>query len=155
MADGVQVSKRLQRFLHRYKLDGALPDTDRPILDALRYREQNLAMKAGSTLAFCGLMIASILVQLAAPSESLIFVARGSPWALYAKFGLILMLLSSFMSLVAITWGRSRYSSGVGGALGDLAATVSHKRLMRLVSAVFCLAGSMCAAVCLLGPLLQ
>lgn len=147
---------RLNRFLRRYKLDKDLPDSKaRAVLDALRYREQNLAIKAGSTLAFCGLLIASILVQMAAPAESMIFVSRTSPWAFFAAWGLIFLLLSSFMSLVAITWGRGKHSDEVERALGELAATMAHKRLMRVIAAVLCLMGSMCATVCLLGPLLQ
>lgn len=148
---------RLERFLAKYKLDaGGFPEREHAVLESLRYREQNLAVKAGSTLGFCGLMIASILVQLAAPTESMIFIARSSPWAIYAKCGLVLLLVSALVSLIAITWGRGRYpSNGTDGALGDLAATMDHKRLMRLVGACLCIAGSACASISLLGTLLQ
>ena len=149
------MSTRLERFLRTYTLDSGLQDKERAILDALRYREQNLAIKAGAMLAFCGLMIASVMVQLAAPPESMMYVSRTSVWAFYAKWGLILLLLSSFVSLVASPWGRNKYSSAVSRALGELAATRAHKRHMRLYSAVICLAGAVFASVCLLGPLVQ
>jgi hypothetical protein len=147
-------SARLQAYLQRYRLDGELPESFRPTLEALRYREENLAIKAGATLGFCGLMIASILVQMAAPSESMIFVSRESPWSFFAIWGLMLLLLASFMTLVAITWGRPKYSDDTERALGELTATIAHKRLIRGAAGFVCLAGAICAAVCLMGPLL-
>ncbi len=147
-------SKRLAAYVQRYRLDSGLPSDLQPVLEALRYREENMSIKAGATLGFCGLMIASILVQLAAPSESMIFVSPASPWAFFARWGLILLLLASFMTLVAITWGRPRYSKDPEAALGELAATIAHKRLIRGTAGVVCIIGSMFAAICLLGPLL-
>ena len=149
-----ETDRRLAAFLKKYRLDGSVPEEARALIDALRYREQNLAIKAGATLGFCGLIIACILVQMSAPSESMIFVSRDSPWANFARGGLMLLLLSSFMSLVAITWGRSAHSEDIGRALGEMAATLAHKRVMRIIGSLCCLAGSMCAAICLLGPLL-
>lgn len=147
-------SKRLAAYMQRYRLDSSLPADLQPVLEALRYREENMAIKAGATLGFCGLMIASILVQMAAPSESMIFVSRDSPWAFFARGGLILLLLASFMTLVAITWGRPRFSKDPEVALGELAATIAHKRLIRGTAGFICIAGSVFAAICLLGPLL-
>jgi hypothetical protein len=146
--------KRLQAYLKRYRLDGVLPEDARPILEALRYREESTAIKSGAMLGFAGLMIASILVQMSAPAESLIFVSPESPWVDFARWGLILLLLSSFMTLISITWGRPRHSEDVERALGELAATIAHKRFIRATAGVICLAGSVSGAICLLGPLL-
>lgn len=144
----------LNSYLQKRSLDGELPDGLRPILEALRYREENMAIKAGATLGFCGLMIASILVQMAAPTESMIFVSRESPWAFFAKWGLMLLLLSSFMTLISITWGRPRYSDDTELALKEMARTIAHKRFIRATAGFVCLAGAVFAAICLLGPLL-
>lgn len=144
----------LQSYLQRRSLDGELPADLRAILEALRYREENMAIKSGATLGFCGLMIASVLVQMAAPPESMIFVSAESPWAFFAKWGLMLLLLSSFMTLISITWGRPRYSDDTESALKELALTISHKRLLRGTAGFICLSGSVLAAICLLGPLL-
>lgn len=147
-------SARLQAHLKRYCLDGELPSHLQPILEALRYREENLSIKAGATLGFCGLMIASVLVQMSAPAESMIFVARESPWAFFARWGLILLLSASFMTLISITWGRPTYSEDAERAVDELRRTIAHKRLIRGASGFVCLAGSVFAAICLLGPLL-
>lgn len=145
---------KLRQHLKSFPHDGPLSDELRVVLEAARYREQNLAIKGSATLGFCGLMIASILVQMSAPPESMIFVSVDSPWSFFARWGLILLLVSAFLSLVAITGGRAKFSTDSESAIGEMIKSVYEKRTMRVLGSVLCIAGSGCAALCLLGPLL-
>jgi|GEM_PF-6582685 len=65
-------------LLSIHKKAFALNDKEKLILESLRFQDGDISVKSGSVLAFCGLIIATSIVQFTASSDSYIFILKDS-----------------------------------------------------------------------------
>jgi len=89
-----------------------LNDDEQLILQSLRFQDGDLSVKSGAILAFCGLIIATSILQLSASSDSYVFILKDSfSWYLNG-IGLILLFVSSSVCLRALTITQGYSESG-------------------------------------------
>ncbi len=78
----------------------------------LRFQDGDISVKSGSVLAFCGLIIATSIVQLTASSDSYIFILKDSFSWYINGVGLMLLFLSAGVCLRALTVSPSYSKDG-------------------------------------------
>ncbi|MFQ5535708.1 MAG: hypothetical protein ACE5EM_12935 [Sphingomonadales bacterium] len=79
------------KFAENYEKVTELGSDELKILESIRFRDQDQSIKAGAILAFSGLLIATTIVQLSAPSESFVSLQENNILLCASKFGLAVL----------------------------------------------------------------
>lgn len=138
-----------QRFAKLINLN----EQNQLILDSIRFRDNDQSVKIGAVLAFSGLMIASSIVQLTAPSDSLLFVPKESIFLLFNQIGLIFLFASSFLALVGLTVTK-KYSKDIDTALIEFDTLVNLRSRMSLWAMYLSIFGAFTVLISFFGVLL-
>jgi len=126
-----------------------LNDNEKLILDSLRFQDGDISVKSGSVLAFCGLIIATSIVQLTASGDSYIFILKDSFSWYINGVGLILLFLSAGICLRALTVSPGYSKDGKEALVQFHALCVLRKKLVSF-SVILTAIGSFCVLISLL-----
>lgn len=119
------------------------------VVQSLRFRDQDHSIKCGALLGFCGLMIASTLVQFSAGENTVVYLPRVGTLFLLARVGLISLFLAAGLSLWSISIGRSRYDDDPWKALFQLSDLIELRSWIENGAIVLCAAGTSCSLITL------
>lgn len=111
----------------RFKRVLGLPERLAPVLESIRFQDQDQAAKGSAVLTFSALMIATSLVQFAAGKESLVYVGARNLVFLLSFLGLVLEFVASGLSIVGLVLD-GKYSDDSRTALGQFQTHVSRRR---------------------------
>lgn len=107
-----------EKYQSRFRKQIRLDQEKLRILDSIRYRDEDLAVKAGATLAFSGLIITTSIVQLSTSSDSVIHISKGETLLIISNFiGLFLLFISSLINLLALISTRKYPDSAIDALL--------------------------------------
>jgi hypothetical protein len=124
------------------------------IVQSLRFRDQDHSFKCGALLGFCGLLIASTLVQLSAGEGTAIHLSIDAGHLyLLACWGLISLFLAAGLALWSMSVGRSSYSSDPWAALLQLSDLIDLRSRIEIGALTLCAIGTACSLATLVGTL--
>lgn len=116
-----EIDERFKRVLD-------LPERLIPVLESIRFQDQDQASKGGAVLTFSALMIATSLVQFAAGTESFAYVGERNLVFLLGLIGLVLEFIASGFSIVGLVL-EGKYSEDSLKALGQFHTHVLRRRM--------------------------
>lgn len=143
MADDKTKTAQVGEMRARFKRLEACSEVQIRFLESLRSSDQDQAIKAGGILAFSGLMIACLLVQLSAGTDSALSISPNDLTFTVVWVSLGAQFLAAIVTLVAITCGRwKNYDSVPQEALNQYADVVGFKRLLAIIAGGICALGT-------------
>lgn len=142
MTEKTKAQSQAGEMQARFERIRACSDAQIRILESLRSTDQDQAIKAAGILAFSGLMIACLLVQLSAGSDSLISIEAADPTYIITRLSLVCLFLTAILALTAITYGRIRYDGEPEKALNQYADVLARKRALVITAGGICVVGT-------------
>lgn len=136
-------------LLSIHKKAFALNDKEKLILESLRFQDGDISVKSGSVLAFCGLIIATSIVQFTASSDSYIFILKDSFSWYINGVGLMLLFLSAGVCLRALTVSPGYSKDGKEALVQFYTLCILRKKLVSF-SVKLTAFGSLCVLISLL-----
>lgn len=127
-------------FLREHIRVTELDNDERYILESIRFSDGDQSIKSGAILTFCGLIIATTVVQFSASPKSLLFL--NNHLIFIDLVGLFFLFVSSFLSLIALTISYE-YSKKPKEALQQFHKLVCRRAMLSKYSIQFCTLGSL------------
>jgi hypothetical protein len=132
-----------------------LAETQKDLLNSLRFQDQDLSGKLGSLLAFSGLIITSSIVLLSNSNSSIIHVEK-EDWILLTLtlVGLILSFASGFITIHAF-YSIKKYSNEIEIALIEYQNYLIQKRGSLRISSILVVIGGVIIILALLTSVIK
>lgn len=140
------MSGELNIMESRFARQLALTGPQKEILASIRFQDQDQSVKGGALLAYSGLIIATVMVQLSAPQDSLVYVSNRFLFVILCFLGLFCMLAAALLSLRSLVVTRP-YSQSTEEAIIEFDNLVKLRRRLIKAAFWFCLVGSVLAIV--------
>ena len=87
----------------KFKKQVNLTNTEKNILESLRFQDEDLSQKLGSTLSFSGLMIAASIVMLSTSNDAILHINKNNVFLLILNsLGLLLLYFSGIKAILTL-----------------------------------------------------
>lgn len=114
--------------------------------EMLSRRDDDLSVKSGSILGFCGLLLASVLVLLAAEPQTALHVEEGDLAVYLAITAVVFLFIGAAFALAAITRGHDYDMAHAEAVIASVDKAVRGKEARWRTAALFTYLGGVLAA---------
>lgn len=126
----------------RFKKQIELNDGEKNVLESLRFQDEDLSLKLGSTLAFSGLMIATSIVLLSTSEDAVMHIDKTDLFLLILNsIGLLLLYISGIISILALI-SMTEYTNDTESALIEYDEYLIKKKKKLILSSRLLLGGT-------------
>ena len=126
----------------RFKKQIELNDGEKSVLESLRFQDEDLSLKLGSTLAFSGLMIATSIVLLSTSEDAIMHIDKTDLFLLILNsLGLLLLYISGIISILALI-STTEYTNDTELALIEYDEYLKKKKKKLILSSRLLLGGT-------------